>query len=90
MLRFAMISKWHVHAQGYAKFIQEQPDDSITCVWDEDEALCAQCAKDMNVDFESDYDKLLAREDVDAILVCSPTNMPKDVMIEAAKAKKHI
>ena len=26
MLRFAMISKWHVHAPGYAKFVQQQKD----------------------------------------------------------------
>lgn len=90
MLRFAMISKWHVHAQGYAKFIQEQPDACITCVWDEDAERGAQWAKDLNVDFEADYDKLLAREDVDAILVCTPTNMHKEIMIKAAQAKKHI
>ena len=29
-----MISKWHVHAPGYAKFVQQQKDACITCVWD--------------------------------------------------------
>ena len=38
MLRVAMISKWHVHAAGYAKFIQGCEDACVSCVWDEDAA----------------------------------------------------
>ena len=36
------------------------------------------------------YDELLARPDVDAVLIDTPTNMHKEVMIKAAKAHKHI
>lgn len=90
MLRFAMISKWHVHARGYAKMVQEQPDACITCVWDEDPVRGAEWAKELGVDFVADYDALLAREDVDAVLIDTPTNMHKEVMVKAAKAKKHI
>lgn len=90
MIRFAMISKWHVHAAGYAKFVQQQPDASISCVWDEDAARGQAWADELGVDFVADYDALLARDDVDAILVCTPTNMHKDVMIKAANAGKHI
>ena len=90
MLRFAMISKWHVHAKGYAEFVQKQPDACITCEWDEAAARGAAWAESLGVDFVADYDALLAREDVDAILVCTPTNMHKEVMIKAANAVKHI
>lgn len=90
MLRFAMISKWHVHAPGYAKFVQQQKDACITCVWDEDAARGKAWAEELGVDFEADYDALLRREDVDAILVCTPTNAHHDVMIKAANAGKHI
>lgn len=90
MLRFAMISKWHVHARGYANFIRKQPDARITCVWDEDEARGAEWAEELGCDFVADYDAVLAREDVDAILVCTPTNAHKEIMIKAANAKKHI
>ncbi len=90
MLKVAMISKWHVHAEGYAKFVQEQPDAQVTCVWDEDAARGAAWAEKLGVPFVADYDELLAREDVDAVLIDTPTNMHKEVMIKAAKAKKHI
>ena len=90
MLRFAMISKWHVHAQMYADFVKAQPDACITCVWDEDQERGRKWAEKLGVDFEADYDALLARADVDAVLVDTPTNMHREVIIKAAKAGKHI
>ena len=90
MLRVAMISKWHVHAAGYAKFVQQQGDACITCVWDEQPERGRAWAEELGVPFVEDYDALLARPDVDAVLIDTPTNMHKEVMIKAAKAHKHI
>lgn len=90
MLRFAAISKWHVHAKGYVNFIQKQEDACVTCVWDEDAARGQAWADEIGVDFVPNYDDVLKRDDVDAILVCTPTNMHKEVMIKAANAGKHI
>jgi predicted dehydrogenase len=85
-----MLSKWHVHAQGYAEFIGEQPDAKVTCVWDEDAARGAAWAKELGVDFESDLGKALARQDVDAVVVTTATSEHRKVMLAAANAKKHI
>ena len=90
MLRFAMISKWHVHAQSYAQIVRAQPDACIRCVWDEAPERGREWAKELGVDFEADYDAVLARPDVDAVLIDTPTNMHKEVMIKAARAGKHI
>ncbi len=90
MLRFAMISKWHAHSEGYANFIKAQPDCQITCVWDEEPERGKEWAEELGVDFEPCYDKLLERNDVDAICVVCPTNMHPEIMIKAANAKKHI
>ena len=90
MLRVAMLSKWHVHAPEYARRLGEMDDVKIICVWDEDAKRGAKWAADLGVDFESDLDKLLAREDVDAVCIDTPTNMHKEIMIKCAKAKKHI
>ena len=90
MLNVAMISKWHVHAGGYANFVRNQPDARVSCVWDENADRGQAWADELGVPFVADYDALLAREDVDAVLIDTPTNMHKDIMIKAAKAKKHI
>ncbi|MDR2375840.1 MAG: Gfo/Idh/MocA family oxidoreductase [Treponema sp.] len=90
MIRILMLSKWHVHAEGYAKYIQSQPDAKITCVWDEDPARGAAWAGELGVDFEGDLDKALARSDVDGVVVSTATSEHCRVMVAAANAKKHI
>ena len=90
MLNIAMLSKWHVHADNYAQFIQAQPDAQITCVWDEDAARGAAWGEQLNVPFVPDLDALLARSDVDAVIIDSPTSMHKELMVRAARAGKHI
>ena len=90
MLHVAMLSKWHVHADNYAGFIQAQPDAQITCVWDEDAKRGKEWGEKLKVPFIADLDELLARPDVDAVIIDSPTNMHKDLMVRAAKARKHI
>ena len=90
MLKIALIGTWHVHFNGYAKQFAAREDCKITCLWDPDEALGKAAAEKYGCEFVADYDALLARDDVDAIAVCTSTDMHRDVMIKAAKAGKHI
>ena len=89
MLKVAMLSKWHVHAPEYARRLSEMDDVQLTCVWDEIPERGQAWAKELGTAFEPDLDKLLARDDVDAVCIDTPTNMHKDIMIKAAKAGKH-
>ncbi|HEY5562675.1 MAG TPA: Gfo/Idh/MocA family oxidoreductase [Clostridiaceae bacterium] len=90
MLKIAMLSKWHVHAQGYAEMLKEYKDVEITAVWDEVPERGREWAKTLNVDFEEDLNKILGRQDVEAVVICAPTSMHAEIMIAAAKAGKHI
>lgn len=90
MLRVAMLSKWHVHAAGYAREFLASGKAQITAVWDEKPERGEEWAKELGCDFESNLDKLLAREDIDAVCCCTPTTMHTDVLTRAAKAGKHI
>ena len=90
MLKVAMLSKWHVHAEGYGRDLLATGKAEITCVWDEKPERGAEWAQRLGVDFEPDIDALLAREDVDAVCCCTPTTMHTDILIKAAKAGKHI
>lgn len=90
MLRVAMLSKWHVHAAGYAREFLATGKAEITAVWDEKPDRGAEWAGELGCDFESSLDSLLARDDVDAVCCCTPTTMHTDVLIRAAKAGKHI
>ena len=90
MIRIAMLSRWHVHANDYERQLREHKDVTITAVWDEMPERGAAWAAELGADFEADLDVLLAREDVDAVVVVTPTNLHGTVMEKAALAGKHI
>lgn len=90
MVKILMLSKWHVHAADYARTVNQQPDAKVTCVWDDDTARGQAWADELGVPFESDLDTALARDDVDAIVIDTPTSDHCRVMVKAAEAKKHI
>lgn len=90
MLKVALLSSWHVHAWDYANQLRKLNDVQIITVWDEEPEKGKAWAKELGVDFEADLDTLLARSDVDAVVVTTPTNLHAKVMVAAAKAGKHI
>jgi len=90
MLNIALVSTWHVHTQGYAAFVQQQPDAKLTCVWDDRPGEAEKVAEKFGIDVEPTLDSLLARKDVDAVLIDAPTSEHAEIMIKCAQAKKHI
>ena len=59
-------------------------------MWDELPERGSDWADSLGVDFECDLPTLLARRDVDAVIVDAPTTMHRDVIVAAAKTGKHI
>ena len=90
MVRVAMLSRWHVHADQYAKQIQENPDARIAAVWDNDAARGAAWAGELGCPFYESYEELLKAPDIDAVAVVSSTNLHPELLIAAARAGKHI
>lgn len=90
MIRVAMLSFWHVHAGGYARNAAQHPDTTITAVWDEVPERGKAEADKLGVPFHESLDEVLARPDVDAVIVDAPTNRHPEVIGAAARAGKHI
>ena len=90
MINVALVGTWHVHFEGYAKSIATSPLCKITSIWDPDPEKGEKYAKMFNCQYEADYDTLLGRDDVDAVMVCTSTDMHHTVIKKAAEAKKHI
>jgi predicted dehydrogenase len=57
-------------------------------VWDDDVVLGQAGADEFGVPFSEDLDGVLA--DVDGVVITTPTNEHRDVMVKAANAGKHI
>lgn len=90
MVNVAMLSFWHVHAPGYAREVQNNPNARITVVWDEDPARGREWAEKLGVPFEPDLKKAVSRDDVDGVVVDAPTAMHTEVMLAALEAKRHV
>lgn len=89
-LRVAVMSKWHPHANGYAKTLASMPDVKITAVWDEDAKRGENWARQLKAPFIADYNEVVNRKDVDGVMITAPSSMHADIMVAAAKAGKHI
>jgi predicted dehydrogenase len=85
-----MLSFWHVHAGDYARQAAEHPDTEIVAVWDEIPERGRQEAGKRGVRFYDSLQELLAQPDIDAVIVDTPTNLHREVMVAAAQAGKHI
>jgi predicted dehydrogenase len=89
-LKIAILGFWHVHAADYARDAREHPDTQIIAVWDDDPERGSAGAEDCDVQFAPDLDALLARDELDAVIVTTETSRHRDVMVRAAAAGKHI
>ncbi|MCI3918954.1 Gfo/Idh/MocA family oxidoreductase [Paenibacillus sp. TRM 82003] len=89
-IRIGKISYWHVHAKDYTKQAIEHPDTAIVAVWDELPARGREEAKRLGVPFYASLSVMLREADIDAVVVDAPTNWHRDIMVEAARAGKHI
>ena len=89
-MRVAMLGFWHVHAKDYAAEAQAHPDVEIVAAWDEDPTRGEAAAADLGVPFHADLAELLARPDVDGVIVTTRTTAHRDVIIAAAEAGKHV
>lgn len=85
-----MLSKWHVHAEGYASMVKNSGKCEIVAVWDDDEARGKKWAADLGCEFIPCLDTLLARDDIDAVVCDAPTTAHHDILVKAARAGKHI
>ena len=89
-IRLAVISFAHAHVRMYCQVIADFDDAEVVACWDDDHERGKRYAAEFNLDWIPDLDDLLARPDIDAIFVSSPTNKHAEHVIAAAEAGKHV
>ncbi|WP_026693389.1 Gfo/Idh/MocA family protein [Peribacillus kribbensis] len=90
MIKTALLSRWHVHADEYAEQAAENPYLQIVKVWDEIPGRGEEWADKIGVPFEPELDKVLSDPDIDAVIVAAPTLLHTEILLKAAEGKKHI
>ncbi|GLO68207.1 MULTISPECIES: Gfo/Idh/MocA family oxidoreductase [Oceanobacillus] len=79
-----------MHADDYAKEALENPDIQIKKVWDDNVERGEQWAKELDVPFEENIDKVMKDDDIDAIIVTTSTNLHTEILLKACQHNKHI
>ncbi|MGD6873149.1 Gfo/Idh/MocA family protein [Sutcliffiella horikoshii] len=90
MIRTALLSKWHVHAQEYAEEAIKNEHIVLTHVWDEQKERGQEWAEELGLIFEEELDNIIRNPEIDAVIVASPTNLHTEIITKAAKHGKHI
>jgi scyllo-inositol 2-dehydrogenase (NAD+) len=90
VVKVALLSKWHVHADDYARQANQNKHLEIKVVWDENAERGKEWAEKLGVPFEQDLRKVLADSEIEAVIVDTPTNLHKEIILLSAKNKKHI
>ena len=77
-----------IHAHNFHGRV---PNAKITAVADISEEAARAAAAALSISaFYTDYRELLKKEPVDAVIVVSPTHLHHQIVLDCAKAKKHI
>jgi 1,5-anhydro-D-fructose reductase (1,5-anhydro-D-mannitol-forming) len=90
VLRLAILGFWHVHAMDHVREAQRHPDTEIVVAWDDDPHRGHAAAEAIGVDWAERLDDVLARADLDGIVVDTATSRHRDVIVAAARAGKHV
>jgi len=75
-----------VHAQALAGIDQAE----LRAVYNRSPARGKAFADRFNVPWYDDYDRFLTRDDLDAVIICTPSGTHADFAIPAAEAGKHL
>ena len=87
MKKFAMLGKWHVHAEEYANILNSLPGCKVVKVWDEDEATAQEWAKDLGCE-SATVDAILSDPDIDGVVTCNATRDHAPLMIRVCESGK--
>ena len=87
-IRFGLLGAGRI-GQTHAKAVASNEDAVIVAVADPIEAAAKSIADKSGADINS-IDEIAARDDVDAVIICTPTDMHADLIEQFAKAGKAI
>jgi predicted dehydrogenase len=91
IIHVAVLSYAHSgHAVAYSNALRGIEGAELAAVHDEDAARGRGFAEQFEVPFYSNLDELLGREDIQCVIVCSPTNRHRELVVAAARAGKHV
>lgn len=88
-MKIGMMSFAHMHANSYADSLMQISGVEIAAIFDEDQERGREVAAKYNTTHYNEQSEFL-KLDLDAVIICSENSRHKEMVINAANAKKHI
>ena len=78
------------HAVSYSTALRQIEGADLAAIYDDDPMQGQHYAEQFGVPFYRNLDEFLRREDIQGVIVCSPTNQHRELVCAAAQARKHV
>jgi len=86
----AFVGCAHIHTPGFVGLLKGRKDVRVKYVWDHDAARAEKRAKELGAGVVKNADDVWSDSEVAGVVICSETNRHHDLVLAAAKARKHM
>lgn len=90
MTTIAFVGCAHIHTPGFVRLVSSREDVRCKSVWDHDAARAEKRAAELGAEVVADFADIYADPEIDAVIVCTETNLHSSVVLPGAAAKKHL
>ncbi len=90
MTTIAIAGCAHIHIGGFIHTLQNRPDTVCKLVWDHDTARAERRAAELGAVVAGSVEDICADPEIDAVIVCTETNLHEQVVLPLAAAGKHL
>ncbi len=88
-IRFALVGAGNI-AKIYVEAFAVIPDATVTVICSRSEASGRALAQECGAEWVADFHAAVRRDDVDAVVVATPSGTHADIAVAAAQASKHL
>lgn len=88
-IQAALVGAAHIHTPGFIKRLQSRSDVTVRYVWDHDAQRAQQRAAELGAQV-ADLKTIWEDGTVQAVIICSETNLHEELVLAGAAAGKHM
>ena len=86
----ALVGGAHIHTPQYVSALKSRDTVKVKYAWDHDAARAAKRAQELNCKATTEAREIWDDPEIAAVVICSETNRHHDLVLAAARAKKHM
>lgn len=90
MIDIALVGTAHIHTPGFVRRLQARDDIAVKWVWDHQPERAQKWAEVLGSQVAGDVQAIWDSAQVAGVVICSETDRHEELVLAAAKAKKHM